>query len=115
MIGLVLYFYAFSAALQAHATANISVTQMTNGSTLCTNTHFTQVVATSTSGRNLFFISNFSALPIFLDFGNTATGTGYMLNASSTLRFDSSGSYGGAIYCEGLEGTATSTWTDSQN
>lgn len=101
--------------------ADASITQavygvFNNGGVLCGNASSTLMVATSTSGRNLMYISNDSPVSIFLGFGkDVKNNTGVLLNASSTIKFDSSGSYGGAIYCSGLGATASTTFSESLN
>lgn len=100
----------------AYGTINIAINKpMTSGSVLCGNASSTLLVGTSTSGRNLMYISNASPLSVFLGLGKdiTATTTGVLLPASTTMRFDSTGSFAGAIYCEGNGGTATTTFSDS--
>lgn len=115
-IALVLYFYAFSTPKQAHATINESVSSMTSSSTLCASNTSTLLIATSSSGRNLAFISNDGATAVFLGFGVPAVNyKGYLLSASSTLRFDSVGSFSGAIYCSGLGANASTSIEDSNN
>ena len=116
LIALALYFWSFSVTQYAHATVNESVSKMTNGGTLCGNASSTLMMASSTTGRNLAYISNDSPLSIELSFGrDAASSTGYLLAASSTLRMDSVGSFSGSIYCYGIGGAASTTWADSQN
>lgn len=114
---LAFYFYAFS--LQpVHATDSIAqYVPMTQGGVLCPSGASKLLIGTSTSGRNLAYISNDSAVGIYLGLGvPAATSTGVLLNASSTMRFDATGSYAGAVYCmsAGANGTSASTsYSDS--
>lgn len=116
LVGFYVYSILYVPIQQAHATSGIAVTQMKNGGTLCGNASSTLMVATSTSGRNLLYISNDSPVSITLNLGkDVASSTGVLLAASTTMRMDATGSYAGAIYCMGIGGNASTTWADSQN
>lgn len=109
-------FYTLSYPKTADASASQAVYGVSNnGGVLCGNASSTLMVATSTSGRQLAYISNDSPFPVYLGFGkDVRNDTGVLLNASSTIKFDSSGSYGGSIYCSAQGGVASTTFSDSR-
>lgn len=111
---LTFYFYAF-AIQPAHATNSIAeYVPMTQGAILCPSGASKLLLATSTSGRNLAFISDDSAVGVYLGLGvPAATSTGVLLNASSTMRMDATGSYAGSIYCMSAGAAATTSYSDS--
>lgn len=113
-IALAIYFYAFSLQ-SAKATSNIAqYIPMKSGAVLCPSGASTLLLATSSSGRNLAYLSNDSGTGVFLGFGvPAATSTGTLLNASTTIRMDATGSYAGAIYCLGYGANATTSYSDS--
>lgn len=118
LVAVLLAFYFYSFSLQAaHATNSIAITApMTSGSALCGNASSTLLFATSTSGRNLAYISNDGSAAVFLGLGVPAVvNKGVLLNASTTMRFDATGSYAGAVYCAGLGANASTSWSDSNS
>lgn len=113
---IILAVYSFGRGDVVNATASQATYGVSNNvGVLCGNASSTLLMATSTSGRQLAYISNDSSLAIYLSFGKDAKNdTGILLNASSTIKFDSSGSYGGSIYCSAQGGTASTTFSDSR-
>lgn len=112
---LAFYFYAFSLN-QAHATNSIAeYVPMTSGAVSCPIGASKLLMATSSSGRNLAYISDDSATGVYLGLGvPAATSTGVLLNASTTMRFDATGSYAGAVYCmSNGSAAATTSYSDS--
>lgn len=97
-------------------TTNVAIyTPVKSTGVLCGTTS-TLLVATSTTGRNLFTVSNDSAQSVFLGLGVPAVAyQGTLVAASSTWVMNSNGSYAGSIYCMGLGVAASTSVSDSQS
>ena len=82
---------------------------MNDTGVLCGNGSSTLMLATSTS-RSFLRISNISQGNIYYGFGQpAATSTGGVLFASSSMEFNQSNMYSGAIYCLATTANATTT------
>lgn len=117
IVGVLLTFYFYSVSIQmAHATNSIAqYVPMTSGSVLCPFGASKQLMGSSSSGRNLAYISNDSAVGIYLGLGvPAATSSGVLLPASTTMKFDATGSYAGVVSCQSAGAVAaSSSYSDS--
>ena len=82
---------------------------MKNTGVLCVNGASTLLIATSTS-RSYLRLGNMSGKTIWLGMGvPAATSTGIFLAASSTIEFNQTNMFSGAIYCLGDSASGTNT------
>lgn len=110
------FWFFSSQPQQAFGTTNVPIYAPVKSTGVLCTTSSTLLVATSTSGRNLITISNDSANAVFLGLGVAAVAyQGTMIPASTTLTFNSNGTYAGAIYCLGLGASASTSVSDSQS
>ena len=71
----------------------------TDSAVLCTSSSGL-LLATSSAGRPLVYISNAGAVPIYLGMGHAAVATsGLMIPANSTFKLDNGSIFLKAIYC----------------
>lgn len=85
-----------------------------NSGVLCPNGASTLLVATSTNPGYLR-ITNMTAQTVFLGMGvPAASSSGVMLAASSSIEFNQTNFFGGAIYCLGYGAAASTTYAETQ-